>query len=182
MSSFAKKQFLGNTYEFHHLAPSSHTVDLDAAGTARATLHVTYSIHCFTETFDSATHQEHHRYTHAGETRAFNLERYNCSIYLPSIVGGMARAKVYRALQNNYTYVALVPINGQQNPYSMFFTLKEVASPGTPTVKMYVQSAYLKPLTVAATAQSWRFGSLLGQVSGVFESASKKPRPKKKAP
>jgi hypothetical protein len=47
---------------------------------------------------------------------------------------------------------------------------------------MYVQSAYLKPLTVGANAKNWRFGSLLGQVTGVFEASAKKPKPKKKAP
>lgn len=97
-----------------------HQVTLDAAATASATLHVTYSIHCFTEEFDTNQHTQHHRYTHAGETRAFDVIRYNCSAGLPAIVANLARAKVYRAMQDNYTYVAHIPVAVLQQPYSLF--------------------------------------------------------------
>jgi hypothetical protein len=182
MSNFPKKQFQNVLYEFNHLAPTSHVVPLSATSTQTAHLHVAYSIHCFTEEFDLATHQDHHRYTYDGETRAFDVTRFQCSQRLPGIVANMARAKVYRALQNNYTYVAQVPVNGKASPYSMFFTLKSALSEELPSVRMYVQSAYIKPLSVGGSAQNWRFGSLLGQLSGVFEVSGKKQRPKKKAP
>lgn len=182
MTHFPTKRFEGHLYTFDHLAPSEHLVPLNASNSVATELHVTYSIHCFTEEFDSAVHLDHHRYTHAGETRAFNLTRYACSVHLPNIVSGLARAKVYRARQNNYTYVAQVPLDGQQQPYSLFFTLKNVAAAPAPLVRMYVQSAYVKPLTVNANAQNWRFGSLLGQLTGVFPPHGKKQRPKKKAP
>lgn len=182
MSDFPTKKFEGTLYTFHHLASSEHQIPLSAANTDSAKLHVTYSIHCFTEEFDAAVHLDHHRYTHAGETRAFDVTRYECSLHLPGIIGNLARAKIYRARQNNYTYVAQIPLDGQQHPYSLFFTLKNVATAPGPLIRMYVQSAYVKPLTVSAHAQNWRFGSLLGQLTGTFPSSSKKERPKKKAP
>lgn len=182
MSSFPHKQFQGKLYEFSHLTPTSHTVPLNAAGTASTHLHVSYSIHCFTEGFDPFRHQDHHRYTHANETRAFDIVRYECSLQLPSIVANMARAKVYRALQNNYTYVARIEHAALQQAYSLFFTLKNGTEGGAPLVQMYVQSAYIKPLTIGPNAKNWRFGSLLGQLTGVFTPPPKKERPKKKAP
>ena len=180
MTNFPKKKFEGVTYDFKHLDPVIHQVTLDAAATATAMLHVTYSIHCFTEEFDSMQHTLHHRYTHAGETRAFDVIRYNCSMGLPAIIANLARAKVYRAMNDNYTYVAHIPVAGQQQPYSLFFTLKAKGT-ANPSVSMHVQSAYLKPLTVGANATNWRFGSLLGQLTGVFTPNAKKTKPKKKA-
>lgn len=184
MSHFPTKRFEGKTYTFEHLAPAEHMVPLSVSNPVIAKLHVTYSIHCFTEEFDGSVHRDHHRYTHAEETRAFDVTRYECSFHLPGIISNLARAKVYRAQQDNYTYVAQIPTVGQQQePYSLFFTLKSVGTvPEKPVVRMYVQSAYIKPLTVAANAQNWRFGSLIGQLTGVFTPPSKKERPKKKAP
>lgn len=182
MPHFPMKKFEGRLYTFDHLAPSEHLVPLSASRTVAAKLHVTYSIHCFTEAFDAAVHMDHHRYTHADETRAFDMMRYECSFHLPGIISNLARAKVYHALQNNYTYVVQIPLEGQQQPYSLFFTLKNVSTVPEPLVRMYVQSAYVKPLTVGPSAQSWRFGSLLGQLTGIFSAPGKKERPKKKAP
>lgn len=180
MSNFTNKQFQGKLYELHHLAPATHSVAVDASGLTCVQLSVAYSIHCFTENFDATIHREHHRYTHAGETRAFDLARYEWSLGLPSIVAAMGRARVYKAQQRNYTYVAQIPYQGEQNPYSLFFTLRAGAASDQPSVEMYIQSAYIKPLTAARGAQSWRFGSLLGQTSGLFSPPEKKTRPTKR--
>lgn len=182
MSSFPKKSFEGRLYEFGHLASTVYQMPLNAQGELTVDLRVTYSIHCFTEEFDTSSHLDHHRYTHNGETRAFCPERYDYSLELPSLVENMARAKVYRAKSDNYTYVARVAVNGCPQPYSIFFSLKDVSSAQSTMVDMYVQSAYLKGLTVGANAKNWRFGSLLGQVTGIFSPSEKKERPKKKAP
>ncbi len=48
-------------------------------------------------------------------------------------------------------------------------------------LKMYVKSAYLKPLVTKSNAQTWRFISLAGELSGAFEK-KKKNKPKKKTP
>lgn len=182
MSSFPKKQFQGVTYDFAHLAPAQHHVAPAAASTVSVAVHVTFSIHCFTEEFEPGKHQDHHRYTYGEEMRAFDLTRYNCSLALPNIMANFGRAMVYRARYDNYTYVASIPVDGQLSPYSLFFTLASTGTPANPSVRVYVQSAYLKGLTVAANAESWRFGSLLGQATGLFQPKAKKEKPKKKAP
>lgn len=182
MANFPKKTFQSVTYDFLHLDPFFKTIPLDAKGTAHVAVHVSFSIHCFTEEFDQAVHIDHHIYTHDNETRAFDLPRYNCSLQLPTLIDTMFTGKVYRAKNNNYTYVAQIALVGQNQPYSIFFDLKKDAgSVGVlPAIRMYVQSAYLKPLAVSPSATNWRFGSLAGQISGVFSKPVKKPRPKKK--
>lgn len=182
MPPFPAKKFEGRLYTFEHLAPSEHAVPLNASSTVSAKLRVTYSMHCFTEAFDAGKHQDHHRYTHASETRAFDVARYECSLHLPEIMSKLARARVYRARQNNYTYVSQLRLADQQHPYSLFFNLKKDPTTAEPLVLMYVQSAYVRPLSVGANAQNWRFGSLLGQLTGAFPLPKKKERPKKKAP
>jgi predicted RNase H-like HicB family nuclease len=183
MSNFPHKTFEGAVYEFHHLAPFLSNVALNAQATEHVSLHVSYSIHCFTEEFDSANHLDHHRYKHENELRAFDVTRYRCSLQLPALIAAMLSGTVYRAKHKNYTYVAQISLGDQQQPYSIFFGLKNDASATVPTVRMYVQSAYLKPLVVSPSAQSWRFKSLAGQISGIFEVPKPKPKPqKKKAP
>lgn len=181
MSKFPKKTFEGKTYDFNHLVPLTYQIPLSAKGDKSALLKVSYSIHCFTEGFEEGVHRDHHRYTHADEMRAFCPVRYDCSLRLPSIVTNLQSVKVYQALKNNYTYVARIALDGESNDYSLFFTLKKVHA-AEPTVSMYIQSAYLKSLTVGENAPNWRIGSLLGQITGVFEPKKKKKRPKKKAP
>ncbi|WP_300115418.1 hypothetical protein [Rhodoferax sp.] len=155
---------------------------MNARDTAHADLHVSFSIHCFTEEFNQTIHLDHHTYTHENETRAFELTRYNCSLQLPTLIDTMFKGKVYRAKNNNYTYVAQIALNGQSQPYSIFFDLKKDTGEVSvvPTLRMYVQSAYMKPLQVSSNASNWRFGSLAGQIAGVFEKSVKKTRPKKK--
>jgi hypothetical protein len=182
MAHFHAKKFQGVLYTFEHLNPMTCMVELDAMGRSLVRLDIVYSTHCFTESFDELRHQSHHRYTIHGETRAFDLTRYQCSVQLPILMKRIARVKVYKAMQNNYTYVAHINREGQTQPYSIFFKLKQDKASKTPLVRMYVQSAYTKSLTVSKNAQSWRFGSLLGQLTGLLEPAILKNRPKKKAP
>jgi hypothetical protein len=178
LAYFPHKHFDGTTYVLDHLEPTSIRIALDVAGTIDVSLHVQYSCHCFTESFDPDRHRDHHKYTHRRETRAFNVLRYQCSLHLPSLLNGLPQRTVYRAEQDNYTYVARIPINHGMDTYSVFFKL---AAKAPDELHMRVQSAYLKPLS-RRTKESWRFGSLAGQISGVFEARGKRPRPKKKAP
>lgn len=181
--SFPQKHFEGVVYAFDHLAPFSLQASLNAAGTVTVPLHGSYSSHCFTETFDSEKHLDHHRYTHAGELRAFDVTRFQCSLQLPAVMTSLLKGKIYRAKNNNYTYVAHITVADLNEPYSVFFDLKRDGTPEAPALRMFVQSAYLTPLVVGAHSQSWRFGSLAGQVTGLFTPPQKKPKPqKKKAP
>lgn len=182
MATFPKKHFQGVTYDFGHLEPTYKIIPLNAGGTVQVGLHVSFSIHCFTEGFDSAVHAEHHIYSHMGEIRAFDITRHSCSLQLPYVIESMMRGTIYRAKNNNFTYVAQLEFGPQKQPYSIFFDLKKDSNSkgALPNLRMYVQSAYLMPLTVSSSATNWRFGSLAGQIAGLFSKPSKKPKPKKK--
>lgn len=181
VSYFHSKHFEGIEYTLGHLDPFTVTVPLDAAGTKAVEIHVTFGCHCFTETFESPPHLDHHRYTFRGETRAFDVQRHACSLQLPAVINAMFAGRVHWAEQS-YTYVANIVLgNGPgAQAYSVFFGLeRDTSRPGA--LKLFVKSAYLKPLVARKHAQAWRFKSLAGQVAGVFEKAPK-TRPRKKAP
>lgn len=186
MSNFPHKQFEGTLYKFDHLDPMQMTLPLNAEGTTIIDLHVTFGCHCFTEEFDAGQHRPDHRYTYKGELRAFDVLRYECSLQLPQVMQAMQKGTIYNA-DESYTYAAhitLASIDGPQT-YSVFFSLQKDKSVETPALRMFVKSAYLKPLVAKAGAQSWRFVSLAGQISGAFPPKEKKPKPvkkKKKAP
>lgn len=184
VSNFPKKQFEGGQYEFGHLAAMQLQVPLDAQAAHSIELHVTFGCHCFTEKFDPVVHLDHHRYAYKGEVRAFDLSRYECSLQLPAIIQAMLKGRVYHA-EESYTYVAQITVEDLAGPqsYSVFFALEKDTRVQVPAVRMFVKSAYLKPLVARPNGQSWRFVSLAGQVAGAFPPKEKKPRPqKKKAP
>lgn len=186
MSNFPHKQFEGTLYKFDHLDPMQMKLPLNAEGTNTIDLHVTFGCHCFTEEFDPAQHRPDHRYTHKGELRAFDTLRYECSLQLHHVMQAMQKGTIYNA-DESYTYAAHITVPALAGPqtYSVFFSLQKDKSVQTPALRMFVKSAYLKPLVAKAGAQSWRFVSLAGQISGAFPPKEKKPKPakkKKKAP
>ncbi len=163
MSNFRNKHFEGALYTFEHLTP----LTLDVSLTVKQELlsipiNVTFGCHCFTEKFDSDTHGEHFRYQHLTEVRAFDVERYQCSLHLPSVIQGIVSGTIYRSDQN-YTYVTqinLPTLTGLQ-PYSIFFSLEKTRRSVTPAVEMYVKSAYISALKSGSNAQNWRFKKLI---------------------
>lgn len=179
---FHQKNFQGETYTFSHLNSETIPVFLNSGSEiVNINVVVTYSCHCFTESFDTSVHGPHHTYKFDQETRAFDLIRYKCSLQLPAIIQETLRARVHRANRNNYTYVVHTPVpSGGNQQYSIFFDLKKDTRRMN-FVHMYVQSAYLSPLK--GGPQQWRFKSLIGEISGVFQPKTKKLKPqKKKAP
>lgn len=186
MSKFPQKQFEGTLYKFDHLDPMQVKLPLNADGTSTVDLHITFGCHCFTEAFDVGVHRPDHRYTYKGELRAFDPLRYECSLQLPQVMQAMQKGTIYKA-DESYTYAAHITLDSAAGPqtYSVFFSLQKDQSVQTPALGMFVKSAYLKPLVAKAGAQSWRFVSLAGQISGAFPPKEKKPKPakkKKKAP
>lgn len=184
MTDFASKQFEGTLYTFNHLKPTQLKVPLNKDGTLAINMHVTFGCHCFTEGFDETIHREDHRYTHGDEIRAFNTLRYQCSLQLPQLVQSMLKGRIYRA-DNSYTYAAQISlISGtSKQDYSIFFNLEKDKHAKSAAVRMFVKSAYLKPLVAMPNAQSWRFVSLAGNIADVFPPKQKKTKPpKKKAP
>lgn len=186
MSNFPHKQFEGTLYQFGHLDPMQVTLPLNSEGVNTIDLHVTFGCHCFTAEFDALQHRPDHRYTYRGELRAFDTLRYQCSLQLPQVMQAMQKGTIYNA-DESYTYVAHIILDAVTGPqsYSVFFSLQKDRSVQTPALRMFVKSAYLKPLAAKSGAQSWRFVSLAGQISGAFPPKVKKPKPakkKKKAP
>ena len=170
MSDFANKTFEGQVYAFPHLAQTTLSVDLVVQlQPITIPVRVTFGCHCFTEEFDSGKHGDHHRYTHLGEERAFDVERYQCSLQLPQVMIAMLGGTIYRA-DRSYTYVAqiVLPPGAGLNPYSIFFSLEKTRKAAGPAVEMFVKSAYLSPLKHSPNAQSWRFKALVGDKAEVF--------------
>jgi hypothetical protein len=171
---FPNKTFQGTVYTFSHLAPTWLTVPLNIKGSqvnVVVSVKVTYGCHCFTEEFDEYLHSDHHRYTYLNELRAFDTQRYTCSLQLPQIMLSILRGQIYLA-DRSYTYVAqinLPPASGFQK-YSVFFSLNKKRDSKGPEVELYVKSAYLSALKPppSKNARKWRFGALIGQISGVF--------------
>jgi len=183
MSHFHDKDFQGVHYPLGHLDPFCVDVPLDVAATKKIELHVTFGCHCFTETFDKELHQDHHRYTFRGDLRAFDVLRYECSLQLPAIINAIFKGRIHLA-DGSFTYVAHITLTKTlgSKAYSVFFSLEKDHSKTGHALKMYVKSAYLKPLVTKSNAQTWRFISLAGELSGAFDKKQKKHKPKKKTP
>jgi hypothetical protein len=184
MSNFAAKQFRGRPYTFEHLQPLVLQPTLTPTGCEPVvvSVDVQFGCHCFTEEFKGALHQDEHRYAHNGELRAFDVIRYECSLQLPTIVNAMLGGLIYWC-QESYTYVTKVKLSdagGGEQDYSLFFSLTRNADSVLPAVNMFVKSAYLRDLAAPAGGRRWRFGALIGLVSGVYEPQQPKARPKKK--
>lgn len=185
MNKFPQKHFNGTLYTLAHLNPMQVKVPLDIKANTVIDLHITFGCHCFTETFVPTIHAEHHRYTYKGELRAFSQLRYECSLHLPRVMQSLIKGTIYNA-NDSYTYVAHIKLHAAGKPqnYSVFFSLKNVDAAVRPALSMFVKSAYLRPCAAKPNAQSWRFASLAGQITGMFPTKPKHPRPqkKKKAP
>jgi hypothetical protein len=169
VNSFPAKEFMGQVYTFNHLKPYTVTVPLQSELCPVLPITISFGSHCFTEEFDHALHKDHHRYTHKGELRAFDLTRFECSLQLPLAITQLFSGKIYNA-NRSYTYVAQISLTaplGREN-YSIFFSLERNKKARQPALLMFIKSAYLKGLAAPKHAQSWRFTALAGQIAGVY--------------
>lgn len=183
MTKFAHKAFDGHIYTFDHLHTRELTIELKPpAGPVEAKVQVLFGCHCFTEAFDDTKHGDHHRYTHRDEVRAFDLQRYACSLQLPALVDAMTQGKVYQSAQS-YTYVTQIqlPQASGHSSYSLFFSLekKSDSTVEAPSATMFIKSAYMRDLAAPKNAPSWRYSALVGFNTGVYVPVST-PRPTKK--
>jgi len=170
VSNFPHKHFQGKVYTFQHLDQILLPVPLVVKQIPiEIPVHVTFGCHCFTEEFDSTAHEDHHRYTHLGEERAFNVERHQCSLQLPKVMQAILGGTIYRS-DRSYTYVAqiVLPLIAGLESYSVFFSLEKTKKSAVPSVELFVKSAYLSPLKSKPNAQKWRFKALIGETAGVF--------------
>jgi hypothetical protein len=160
---------MGQVYTFDHLRPYTVKVPLQSAICPELPVSIGFGSHCFTEAFDHDFHKDHHRYTHRGELRAFDLTRFECSLQLPNAITQLLTGKIYNA-NRSYTYVAqiaLPDLPGREN-YAIFFSLERNKKISSPALRMFIKSAYIKGLAAPKHAQSWRFSALAGQIAGVY--------------
>ena len=139
---FPLKRFRGVVYRFAHLANFEFSLALDAQASVSIALQVQFSAHCFSERFDAALHQPEHRYSYAGELRAFDLERYQLSLQLPDLIRSLGQRKVNFTRENNYLLVEHVDMQNVRQQYVVFFDLKR-AKAGR-ALQLFVQTAYVK--------------------------------------
>lgn len=165
MSNFPQKNFEGQTYDFNHLVKIEKKIQFDSID---IDLIIRFSIHCFTEAFDENLHQDHHRYSFNGETRAFDITRYQCSLFLPEIIEKIQYGMIY-SVDKGYTHVATISLN-HMNPnekYSIFFNLKKHKKHHN-VLLMFIKSAYLKPLVIGSRGKkSERFKGLIARTIGL---------------
>jgi hypothetical protein len=105
---------------------------------------VTYGLHCFTKDSDDLSSEELQslNYKAPRESRAFNLERYEFSKYLPKIIASLAERStlVCHAGYGKFAIVRVVDSRGNEVDYFVVFTVfKEEKK-----LRLHVQSAYLK--------------------------------------
>ncbi|PZQ73091.1 MAG: hypothetical protein DI563_15970 [Variovorax paradoxus] len=177
MSQFASKQFEGKTYTFEHLQPMGFALTLNVRGQAEPhplAIDITFGSHCFTEAFDATVHGDHHRYTHQNELRAFDTQRYACSLHLPQVMKSITSGMIYKS-DENYTYVSQIKVedgDARLTDYSIFFSLNRPAGDDrtipASRLLLYVKSGYptaLKPR--GPNARNWRFKALASERAGI---------------
>ena len=172
MNKFRNKKFKGVVYQFTHLNPMRIEVELKNSNTLEsltACIDIGFSHHCFTVEFKDGTHQDHHTYSHAGEKRAFDINRYELSLQLPTHMHRISGAYIHHADNGNYRYMVDIPIDGSKNlSYSIFFNLALKNKAQRNHLKMFVVSAYIKNAKPKANARTRRFKSLVAEVSDIF--------------
>jgi hypothetical protein len=176
VTQFPAKEFMGRVYTFDHLKPYTVKVPLQSVICPELAVSIGFGSHCFTEAFDHAVHKDHHRYTHKGELRAFDMTRFECSLQLPGAITQLLSGKIYNA-NRSYTYVAQIslPDPRDRENYSIFFSLERNKKIPEPALLMFIKSAYIKGLAAPKHAQSWRFAALAGQIAGVYPAGRPKP-------
>ena len=137
-----------------------------------ACIDIRFSHHCFTVEFVVGTHQEHHTYSHSGEKRAFDIDRYALSLQLPAHMHRISGAYIHHADNGNYRYMVDIPIEGSKNRSdSIFFNLALKSKAQRNHLKIFVVSTYIKSAKFKANARARRFKSLVVEVSDIFSGA-----------
>lgn len=140
MAHFKNKTIKGQVYDLSHLEPFNFEIDTQEK---KVSVRVEFSCHCFTETLDSK-HTPDLKYTHNQETRAFDPERYRLSLKLPELIQTLGNQSVYHTEQGNFFTLRDQTLDGGKTPYLVFFRSYKSTDKKI-DVRIYIQSAYLKP-------------------------------------
>jgi hypothetical protein len=156
---FRDKKIEGVKYGLKHLHPFLFSLEI---GASTYVVRVSFSMHCFSETFDPAKSPDW-QYTHGHETRTFSVERYALSQFLPSLIRDLASNTVYVAKEKNFFFIRqhLVPL--MNGPYVAFFDVSKTTKSREFQLSIHVQSAYVKP-RMTKWGDPIRFSTLVGKV------------------
>lgn len=184
---WADRTIDGTLYPLTHLRPFDMEVVKEARGDwpeLRLTVRVVFDCHVVTEACaEHVAGDPRYWRDLGGASRRFQLERYQYSLRLPEMIGGLPTGKVkcYLAKKNNYM-VWEVGDAGDDEHYQVYFDLykPEIQPPGEiPLLILYVQSAYLKNEPFAKQRERFQaFGQICGQLAGVIQPKPKGPRSK----
>jgi hypothetical protein len=177
----------GVTYNFEHLRSFDMQVTRPAKGewpAFNATVRVVFDCHVVTEAIDFIGEGPAYWTDIGGNGRMFELERFQYSQSLPSMMSGLPSGltKCYFAAKNNYMIWKPAALSGPGH-YQVYFDIymPEMQPIGTTLLILYVQSAFLR--TVPHTEQREKFTpfvAICGKLAGVVEPKKKGPRSKAK--
>lgn len=127
-----------HTYSFAHLEPFSFKLASELAK-RDLRVHVTFSSHCFSQAYDSATHPygEPIILDSARRSRTFCATRYRLSFGLPAVILGLnhPQSKVHEtATRRNWAYS--MTIQDPAGPYHVFFEIRRAAK-GKPRILIW---------------------------------------------
>ncbi|MEM9542247.1 MAG: heat-shock protein [Cyanobacteria bacterium P01_E01_bin.42] len=103
---------------------------------------VTYGLHCFTKEAKELSQEQSQLLMYSGpkESRHFNLERYELSKQLPSIIESLGKKEtlICHAGNNNYAIIKILDSNDKEvNYFVPFVVFREKKK-----LRLHVQSAY----------------------------------------
>ena len=126
----------GTGLHFDHLQ-SRDLICTTLARPGGVRIRVSFSCHCFTETYLQDRHKDRPFLIDGGRKRAFCPTRFEMSRQLPELIDSLPAAQVYLTPESNFMRLGA----GDTTEYRMYFSLKRL-SRGPYDLKLYVQSAY----------------------------------------
>lgn len=135
MGSFPLKRLRGVVYDMAHLNDFRFQVPADGSS---YWVGVKFTCHCFTKKLE-AYHSPELLYEHEGEKRAFDVQRYELSKFLPAYIRSLVGSSVYWSNKGSFFFWRTP--NGVS--YLVFFTALQ-ASKGNVKVRIKIGSAYPK--------------------------------------
>ncbi len=136
----------GIAHDLSHLDPFDLELSIPAKGDRPArhyAIHVSFSMHTFTRAPKAGERLDPARsYSSDRETRLFDLDRYNLSFRLRSIIEGLGSRKVFHTRHGTYVTVDVVGQDGRTAEYSVFFEVARADRRGR--LRLYVRSAYVQ--------------------------------------
>lgn len=171
------------TYNFDHLN-EFYMVANDSLGNEKRLI-VTYNDHVFTrdpmpnETIELA-------FPNAARTPfgVFCADRYAMSLTLPAIIQELPTQRIWNLAKTDcYAHVPTVDHNGQNQLYSIIFSLFPIKNPKIPhDFRLHIRSAYICDIKEPDTFGDIRFSHLLTVTSNgnspsrIFNRNRKKPK------